>query len=506
MADHAAQHTASPPAGLSPEPRRVGPRRWAGRSLRAQMVTGLVVVLAVAFVIIGTVTTMGLRSWLITGIDNQLNSARQSLSQRAESGSDLRRRGDPIAALSNSGAVVVLIGSGGARVLAGPGTDESLDAGDVQAMLAVPSDPDAPPVTITLPSLGEYRAISLPAVGGAVVVAAVPLVGVETAVTSLAVVEAVVLGVTLVGLALLGWWLIGLSLRPLSRVADTAASVAALPLGQGAVEIPRRVPVGDDRTEVGQVGAAVNAMLDHVEASLRSRSAVEEKLRSFVSDAGHELRTPLAAVRGYSELICRSADEHPEQTLDSARRIELAAKRMAVLVEDLLLLAAIDEGRPMAREPVAVAAIVSDAVAEAYAVDPEVEWEVSMPDESVPVIGDAARLHQAVVNLLSNAIAHAGRPATVRITVLRDGDWVKIIVHDNGPGFDPQLLSTATQRFTRGDASRSRATGGAGLGLAIARAIVEGHGGQLTLGNDKGAWVCIHLPLPAPFELPAPAR
>lgn len=477
-------------------------RRRPSLSLRTQLVCGSVVLLAVSFVIIGLATTMGLRSWLVSGIDNQLASARQSLEQRPDPGRDLRRPGDPLASLSNAGAVVVLINSTSARVLVGPGTGESLDSDDVTAMLTVPRDPNAQPVTIELPGLGEYRAIAMPATGGAVVVAAVPLAAVQTAVRSLAVVDIVVLGVTLVCLALLGWWLIGLSLRPLARVGETAASVAALPLGKGAVEIPSRVPVVDDRTEVGQVGAAVNAMLDHVEASLRSRSAVEEKLRSFVSDAGHELRTPLAAVRGYAELICRSADEHPEQTLDSARRIEFAAKRMAVLVDDLLLLAAIDEGRPMARDDVPVAGLVSDAVAEAYAVDPDVDWDVSMPEESVCVVGDAARLHQAVVNLLSNAIAHAGRPATVRITVLRDSRWVKIIVHDNGRGFDPEVLSTATQRFTRGDASRSRETGGAGLGLAISRAIVEGHSGHLTLGNDHGAWVCIYLPLPPPSRLP----
>lgn len=479
-------------------------RIWSGLSLRAQLVTGLAAVLAVAFVIIGLATTMGLRSWLITGIDSQLDSARDSLEQRPDPGGELRRRGDPIAALSSSGAVVVLIGPESARVLAGPGSDESIDARDVTAMQTVPSGPATAPVTVELPGLGEYRAVAMPAAGGSVLVAAVPLATVRTAVTSLAVVEVVVLGLTLVGLAVLGWWLIGLSLRPLGRVAEAASAVASLPLGQGAVAIPGRVLVADDRTEVGQVGSAVNAMLDHVEASLRVRSATEDKLRSFVSDAGHELRTPLAAVRGYSELIRLSADEHPEQTLDSAGRIELAAKRMALLVDDLLLLAAIDEGRPMAQELVAVPDVVSEAVAEAYAVDPEVDWDVSMPADPVRVLGDAARLHQAVVNLASNAIAHAATPGVVRITVLRDGDWVKIIVHDNGTGFAPELLTTATQRFTRGDASRSRATGGAGLGLAIARAIVEAHRGHLALGNDHGAWVCLYLPVPAPPDSPAP--
>lgn len=468
-----------------------------GMSLRGQLVCGSVILLAIAFVIIGLATTMGLRSWLVSGIDNQLVTARGSLGQRPDPGRELRRPGDPFASLSNAGAVVVLINASSARVLVGPGTDEAVDADDVAAMLTVPREPNAKPVTIELPGLGRYRAIAMPSTSGSVLVAAVPLAGVETAVTSLAAVEVVVLVLTLIALALLGWWLIGWSLRPLGRVADTAAAVAALPLDQGVVAIPGRVPVTDPRTEVGQVGAAVNAMLDHVETSLRSRNATEEKLRRFVSDAGHELRTPLAAVRGYSELIRRLGDEHPEQTLDSAQRIELAATRMSVLVDDLLLLAAIDEGRPLERAEVAVQDLVSDAVAEVYAVDPDIEWNVSVPDDAVTVVGDSSRLHQAVVNLLSNAIAYGASPAAVRVTVLPDGPWVKIIVHDNGPGFAPELLATATERFTRGDTSRARATGGAGLGLAIVRAIIEAHGGRVTLGNDRGAWVCLWVPAAA---------
>ena len=350
-------------------------------------------------------------------------------------------------------------------------------------------------MTIDLQETGESRAVALSDSAGNRLVAAQPLSRVDSVSRTFLIIELLALLLAVLVVAVVGSWWIRRSLRPLQRVADTAGAVATLPLDRGDVTIPSRVPGANPTTEVGQVASAVNAMLDHVESSLRVRQDTEDRLRRFVSDAGHELRTPLAAVRGYAELVRRAGDEHPDQALASAARIESAAARMGLLVEDLLLLASLDEGRPLEREDVDLAALAEDAVSEARATRPGHVWVLGPLGPDVHLVGDGPRLHQVLTNLLTNAAAYTPPGSTVATSVLRIGATVQVQVRDNGPGFAPELLPRATERFARGDSSRSRATGGSGLGLAIARAIVESHGGHLAVANDSGAVVTAYLPV-----------
>lgn len=478
-------------------------RRWDAMPLRERLVLGLMVVVAVALVSCGMATYLVLNHWLVAQVDDGLTSVRNNALTSAPAARNAVA--DAIRGWQQQGAIVYLLdGNGSAQILTvnyqGTGASpEPVSAADAASLALVPTDPQSAPVTIGLSRVGESRAvaISVSLADGASgrLVAAEPLSRANNITHTILLVELVALVVALLVVGLVGSWFIRKVLGPLRRVADTAGQVATLPLDRGDVTIPTRVPAGNPATEVGQVSLAVNAMLDHVESSLRTRQDTEERLRRFVSDAGHELRTPLAAVRGYAELVRRAGTDHPEQALTSAARIESAAARMGVLVEDLLLLASLDEGRPMDREPVHVGELVDDAVAEARAVDPGHDWRVGPIGSSVTVTGDANRLHQVITNLLTNASAYTPDGTTVTTSVLRIADEVQLEVRDNGPGFPPELLPRATERFARGDTSRSRATGGSGLGLAIVRAIVESHGGHLTLANDDGAVVTVRLPV-----------
>ncbi len=242
----------------------------------------------------------------------------------------------------------------------------------------------------------------------------------------------------------------------------------------------------DERTEVGQVGSALNSMLDHVEASLAQRHRSEQQVRQFVADASHELRTPLATIAGYTELARR----RPETSGTALDKVETESARMTALVEDLLLLARLDAGRPLERTPVDLSRLLLEAVNDARVVDPDHQWRLSLPDAPLSVLGDEARLHQVVTNLLTNARKYTPTGSTVTVTGTDQG----FTVHDDGPGFPPELAPRAFERFVRGDAARTRA-GGAGLGLSLVEAIVAAHGGSVDLATGPGdTTLTVHLP------------
>ena len=299
-------------------------------------------------------------------------------------------------------------------------------------------------------------------------------------------------------------WFVRRSLRPLAGGRrDRRARWPACRSSSGDVDIPARVHDPIPTTEVGQVGLAVNAMLDHVESSLQTRADTEERLRRFVSDAGHELRTPLAAVRGYAELMRRGAANDPEQSRHAAERIEAAGSRMGLLVEDLLLLASLDEERPLAHDVVDLHRLVDDAVAEAATAGPDHEWSVDASDVARRRSSATARACTRRSRTCSPTHAPTPRPApTSSHRVWGDDTTGYVEVRDDGPGFPADLLPRVTDRFARGDSSRSRATGGSGLGLAIVKAVVEAHGGTVTVGNatpGPGAVVRVSVPIaPAP--------
>jgi two-component system, OmpR family, sensor kinase len=313
---------------------------------------------------------------------------------------------------------------------------------------------------------------------------------VEATLDRLVTVEIVASALVLLALAGLVTWVVRRGLRPLGDVVVAADAVA-----EG--DLSHRVPVPNPRTEVGHLGVAFNTMVDRIEASFAERDELEQRLRRFVADASHELRTPLTSIRGYAELFRRGAADDPDQLALAMRRIEDEASRMGVLVDDLLLLARLDQGRPLEREPVELVALVDDAVADARAVEPDRPITFSGPGERVVVSGDDVRLHQVVANLLSNARVHTpeGTPVAVRVAV--DGPEAVVEVTDQGPGMSAEAAAHVFERFYRVDSSRSRRQGGAGLGLAIVAAVVSAHGGRVSTSSTpgRGATFVVRLPL-----------
>ncbi len=295
----------------------------------------------------------------------------------------------------------------------------------------------------------------------------------------------------LIAAALIVFFVVRLNLRPLRRVTAVANRVSETPLDQGEVELALRVPATDTdpHTEVGQVGSALNHMIGHVEDALAARQASEMKLRHFVADASHELRTPLAAIRGYAELSRPHRAEAPPQMAHAMDRVESAAERMTSLVEDLLLLARLDTGRPVEPEAVDLSELMIGAVSDAHAAAPDHTWRLDLPEEPVQVDGDRLQLHQVVANLLANARTHTPPGTSVSVSlrpVPQPEGGVEVAVLDDGPGIPESLRPNVFERFARGDSSRSRAAGSSGLGLAIVSSVVAAHHGRVSLSSQPG--------------------
>ena len=290
--------------------------------------------------------------------------------------------------------------------------------------------------------------------------------------------------------AVAGTVLVRRQLRPLREVAATAHEVRTLPLSSGEIGTTVRVPdaLTDERTEVGQVGSALNTMLEHVEHALDERHRSEQQVRQFVADASHELRTPLSTIHGYAELSRRTSPPDPEQLTFAMSKVEAEATRMSSLVEDLLLLARLDAGRPLARDEVDLTRLALEAVGDARVVGPDHRWKLDLPDEPVVAPGDEQRLHQVLTNLLNNARRHTPPGTSVTVGVAEDpaAQEVVLSVEDDGPGLPPQLDGKAFERFTRGDSARTRESGGAGLGLSLVQAISHAHGGRVSVDSAPG--------------------
>ncbi|GAA0205825.1 HAMP domain-containing sensor histidine kinase [Cytobacillus oceanisediminis] len=344
-------------------------------------------------------------------------------------------------------------------------------------------DPDDEPLTVDLPGLGSVRVAATTTADGTVVVQGLPTGDLDETLTRLLWWEALltVLGAAAAGLV--GVVLVRRQLRPLREVAATAHEVTTLPLDSGEVGRTVRVPekLTDPGNEVGQVGEALNRLLTHVEQALDARHESEQQVRQFLADASHELRTPLSTIRGYAELGRRTGT-------DQLTKVESEAARMSTLVDDMLLLARLDSGRPLEREPVDLSLLLAESVSDARVVDGGHTWRLELPDEPIEVPGDALRLHQAVTNLLGNASRHTP-PGTVVTARLRlpDADHAVVEVHDDGPGIGPDLLPVVFERFTRGDSSRTRESGGAGLGTSLVAAIAEAHGGTVAVTSEPGS-------------------
>jgi two-component system OmpR family sensor kinase len=319
------------------------------------------------------------------------------------------------------------------------------------------------------------------------IVAALPMKPVSDTLHRLLLIEVGVGLAALVLVGVTGSLLVRFSLRPLERIAASARGIVAADLSSAESTVQLRVPDAPPTTEVGQLSSALNAMLQHIEAAFDARTEAEQKLRQFVADASHELRTPLSSIRGYAELFRRGAGAHPDDLAMAMRRIEEEGQQMSALVDDLLLLARLDQGRPLEREPVDIAAICADAATDSRVVDSRWPVVLDVPPDPLLVIGDQLRLRQVLANLVRNARVHTPPGTTITITAThQDESTAAITVADNGPGIPPEALPYVFDRFFRADMSRSRVSGGSGLGLSIVQAIVRSHGGDVLVSSVPG--------------------
>jgi two-component system, OmpR family, sensor kinase len=465
------------------------------RTLTARLVVTAVALVAVVGILVAASATFAMRSYLTDQLDSKVRSALERTSHQLQGvpddGPD-NNIGGPSGQVPDTLTAVVPAASSIAP--AGVILNESLGKTQLATTALtplgqVPADREGHTVKIT--GRGYRVMVEKDSAGNALVVG-LPTSEIDRTLSSMLRWFALLtlLGVGIAGFA--GTLLVRRQMRPLYAVAETAREVSTQELSSGDTAIETRVPddLTDEQSEVGQVGAALNTLLDHIDEALSARHRSEQQVRQFVADASHELRTPLATIHGYAELSRRqltgAGAEDAEALLLALGKVETEADRMSDLVADLLLLARLDSGRPLAREDVDVTRLLLEAVADARVLAPDHKWQLALPDEPMTVVGDDARLHQVVTNLLSNARSHTPAGTTVTVAASTQGDDVRIEVHDDGPGLPPDLVDEAFDRFTRGDSSRTRASGGAGLGLSLVSAIAEAHGGTAAVSSRPG--------------------
>lgn len=497
--DAAGPEASAAPASPAAHPGSRWRGRWAGVvdriPLRARLVVLITALLGVGLVLAGATSAALLQRSLVAQIDDKLRTEGAQLASQQ------------VSALLN-----------GLNATSGPSdyyVRLMTDAGDTAAVwgwrptLSRYGTPHLPNLTtsqvaaragaaFTVPSdlaRSHWRAVTYQTSAGGSVVIALPLAGTrDTTETMVAVLLLSGAGILLLG-ALAAGWAVRRSLRPLVAIEHTAAAIAA-------GDLSRRVPALPESTEVGRLGASLNGMLTQIEQAFAARTASEARMRQFVADASHELRTPLATIRGYAELYRMGALDEPAKVDDTMRRIEGSAARMGGLVEDLLLLARLDEGRPVAHEPVDLTVLAADAVSDLHALDPDrparlVPLGPGAAAGPVVVTGDDGRLRQVVANLVGNVVRHtpAGTPVEIAVGTA-DGAGV-LEVRDHGPGIDPVHAARVFERFYRVDASRTRESGGAGLGMAIVAAIVGAHRGHVSLAETPGGGTTVRVVVPS---------
>jgi two-component system, OmpR family, sensor kinase len=532
--------------------------RWAGvlslRTISGKLIVGLIVLFGLASIVVSVVTAQSLNDSLMSSLRAQLQSATATWHNCAVS-DGYGPGGHADGGQSGPPGYLTCYDLGQApgtflAILSSSGTVEhyfyvyksyTLTPADEATLADLPSPgPAAPPTggppdpqtyIRTLPSLGvEFMFTKVPGPDNTTLVTGLPLTTVNETLEHVENTEHVMFAVALGLAVILGAGLVQFSLRPLRRVAATATKVTELPLDAGEVTLPVGVPDTDPRTEVGQVGAAFNRMLFHVERALSRRAASEARLRRFAADASHELRTPLSAIRGYAELALRHPGPVPEDVTHALARVQSESVRMSVLVDDLLLLARLDAGRPLEREPVDLSRLAIDVTSDARVARRDHHWRLDLPSDPILVRGDEHRLHQVLANLMSNAGKHTPPGSTVSVALhvqaaplvdssaAPDGGLVErgvrpaaprveLSITDDGPGIPAELLPELFERFTRADTSRSRDRDAAGkstgLGLAIVDAVVAAHGGGITVTSRPGRTrfaICLPL-LPEPADM-----
>ena len=494
------------------------PRTW---SLRARLLVTVVALLAVVCAGIGVATELALQRFLMHQLDQQVIEAGRRSAAMFTFGPPppppgFERRTSPVpgfgpppghprriiireddgpgpAFLNAPGQATRTVGAvitHGIPVEAGVITADGARAEITTAAAAQLARvaPNRQPATVDLDGLGRYRVVGNHSHEETIVVG-LPTSDVDDTLLWVLVMFCVIGVIALVAATTAGIVVIRRQLRPLSTVSAAARQVADLELDRGEVRLPTpivKVDPASAHTEIGQLGSALNRMLDRIAGALSARHASEMRVRQFVADASHELRTPLAAIRGYTELAQRKQEALPDDVAHAVSRVESETERMTRLVEDMLLLARLDTGRPLEHEPVDLTRLVVDAASDAHIAGPDHEWSLDLPDEPVVVRGDEARLHQVLANLLANARIHTPPGTSVTTSLALDDGNAVLTVTDDGPGIPVWLQPEIFERFARGDSSRSRRGGSTGLGLAIVAAVVRAHHGSIDVHSRPG--------------------
>lgn len=473
-------------------------------SLRSRLLIGVISLMIVGLLVSGTATFGLLQKSLFDRIDNQLTARSTQFTARLVlSQPDCFVRGPGVATDYPSGTLTELLGSDGGVVhictlgrIGSPSTPTQLVLPKPLPSSGV-ADVSSAPFTVTSTTNAEYRVTAWQedSFNGQSVVFAIPLTETQRTLQALLVLE-VLIGLAVVGAtALLAFLVIDAGLRPLKRMGVVAGEIAA-------GDLTRRVEPASSKTEIGRLGLALNAMLSHIETAFAQRTASEQRLRRFIADASHELRTPLTSIRGYSEMLRRGAEESPEDADVARRRIEEESVRMSALVDDMLLIARLDQGRPLEKKPVDLQAIARDAASDARAVAPQRDITVDAP-RAVIVTGDDTRLRQVLGNLVRNAIVHTPQRSPIEISVSTQNGTASLSVADHGPGLRAEDITRIFEPFYRADPSRSRDSGGAGLGLSIVTAVVAAHGGHVDVKETSGGGATfeVQLPLASPTSM-----
>jgi two-component system, OmpR family, sensor kinase len=473
-------------------------------SLRRRLLLTLAPLFIGGLIAVSAATFLSLQSYLLSKTEAQLLAVHPSVEMYLTSGTvgDGGRGGPPSAdiPIGTFGEIVSASGS----VIAGPHTfgssGSTLSSAPVLPATLIASNEQSPVFTTVEGTGGVDRYlvyVDNAQQSGGLLVAALPLDDLNSTLARLLLLEVLTTAAITIVVLVATWILVRRGLRPLERMGTMARAAAT--------DLSRRVEPADNVTEVGQLGVAINAMLSQLETAFAERAAGEQRLRHFVSDASHELRTPLTSMRGYAELLRRNPDMTEADVTLATRRIEDEAARMGVLVDDLLLLARLDQGRPLARAPVDLGALVTDACADARATDPARSVTARI-DAPVQVIGDELRLRQVLGNVVRNALVHTPPATPVEVTLGVNGASAVIEVVDHGPGIPPQNAQRIFERFQRVDPERSRDQGGSGLGLSIVAAVVAAHGGTIRVGQTAGggATFRIELPMTVPASVDPP--
>jgi two-component system, OmpR family, sensor kinase len=464
----------------------------APRSLRARLVAGLLALTVVGLAASGGGIYKALPDYLRHRLDSQLEASLEPVLGELARGERFSRR-------LPSGRSVIPDGTFGELRRPNGAAVQYVESGLPRPDLPEPPVDDEKYSTVgSVDGDVRWRVLAASGADGSVLFVAFPTTELDQTLRRLAGIELVAASAVLLFLALLSLAVVRIGLLPLERIAATAGDIAG-------GDLTRRVEPAEPDTEIGRLGLALNAMLTQIETAFGERAASEDRLRRFVADASHELRTPLTTIRGYAELFRRGAAERPEDLARAMRRIEDEAARMGLLVEDLLLLARLDQGRPLERRPVDLVAVAGDALADLSAIAPGRPVTFDHPDRLV-ITGDEARLRQVAGNLLANARIHTPEGTGVHVRVRGSDGQAILEVADEGPGLPAGEEGLVFERFYRADSARARTGpsaggGGTGLGLSIVAAIVAAHGGSVQAGappSGRGAYFKVVLPVAPP--------